>query len=268
MDAAYAAKKQKEAEATRLLASIDDYLLAELGITLPPEPKNTTQNRIFTRRLSDLSGKRFDAPVHHKNYSLHSKNYPMQSLKDCVFINPASPFYKHTPDTEISFIPMENVSDVYGEADISDTIRIEKSKGYTRFQENDLLWAKITPCMQNGKSAVVSGLKHGLGCGSTEFHVFRAKSDIDITYIAGLLRLKSLRDYAVLFFSGSAGHQRVSDDFFKQLSIPKPPLPKQRAIAAHITTIRQQAKQLQAEAKAGLEQAKAEIEAIILGDAA
>ena len=133
-------------------------------------------------------------------------------MRDCVHINPVTSFQGYAPEIPVSFIPMEKVSDQYGEADISDCRKIEKSGGYTKFQDNDLLWAKITPCMQNGKSAVVTGLKNGIGFGSTEFHVFRAKPDVDIRYIYGLLRLVSLRKYAMLYFSGSAGHQRVSDD--------------------------------------------------------
>jgi type I restriction enzyme S subunit len=70
-----------------------------------------------------------------------------------------------------------------------------------------------------------------------------------------------------LYFSGSAGHQRVSDDFFKKMSIPLPPLEKQTEIADHIAQIRSRAKQLQQEAKEGLEQAKRAVEAMLLGDA-
>jgi len=121
--------------------------------------------------------------------------------------------------------------------------------------------------MQNGKSAVVNGLTNEVGFGSTEFHVFRAKREVDIRYIHGLLRLVSLRKYAMLYFSGSAGHQRVSDEFFAKLSIPLPPLSVQSEIADHITLIRSRAKQLQQEAKEGLEQAKRAVEAMILGDA-
>ena len=97
---------------------------------------------------------------------------------------------------------MECVSDIYGEADTTQTKNTEESTGYTQFLENDLIWAKITPCMQNGKSAVVSNLVNGIGFGSTEFHVFRAKPDIDIRYIHSLLRLKILRYFATLYFSG------------------------------------------------------------------
>ena len=64
----------------------------------------------------------------------------------------------------------------------------------TSFQEGDLLWAKITPCMENGKSAVAEGLLNGYGFGSTEYHVFRPKSaDLNIKYLYALLRMKRLR---------------------------------------------------------------------------
>ncbi len=263
---AVAKKKQKELEAQRLLDSIDDYLLGELGIELPEPEENTIKNRVFIRNLSEVSGDRFDAPAHQKELLLPSTSFPMEKLKNCVFINPLTLFKGTKKDMQVTFIPMENVSAIYGEADTSQVGNIEESNGYTRFLENDLIWAKITPCMQNGKSAVVSNLVNGIGFGSTEFHVFRAKTDIDIKYIYALLRLKILRNYAILYFSGSVGHQRVSDEFFKKLLIPLPPLEKQIEISEHITAIRNQAKQLQQQAKDDLEKAKQEVEAMILGD--
>ena len=192
----------------RLLDSIDDYLLGELGIKLPEQKKNTIQSRMFTRKISEVSGGRFDAPVHQEKYSLETAKFPMEKFSNCLFINPSIPFFGFSLDTLATFIPMVKVFDQYGTADTSDYRTITESGGYTKFQDNDLLWAKITPCMQNGKSAVVSGLKNGIGFGSTEFHVFRTKPEIDIGYIHALLRLRSLRNHAVLYFSGSAGHQR------------------------------------------------------------
>jgi type I restriction-modification system DNA methylase subunit/restriction endonuclease S subunit len=266
MDNAYNTKKQKEAEAQKLLNSIDDYLLGELGIELPQPEENTVTNRIFYRKLSDISGSRFDSPAHHKQFSLETQFYPMEKLSNWVLINPLTRFSGYQPDDTASFIPMENISEVYGEVEVSQTRKIKESEGYTKFLENDLIWAKITPCMENGKSAVVTKLINNIGFGSTEYHVFRAKIDINIKYIHALLCLKSLRIYAKLYFSGSVGHQRVSDKFFKQLLIPIPPLEKQNEIAEHITKIREKAKQLQEEAKRELEEAKIEVEKMILGD--
>ena len=161
---------------------------------------------------------------------------------------------------------MEKVSAKYGEVDLSLCKAIEEAKGYTRFRDNDLIWAKITPCMENGKSAVVDNLKEGIGCGSTEFHVFRALEGINIHYIHALLHLKSLRKHATLHFTGSAGQQRVSSEFFKELIIPKPSIEKQTEIADYITSTRTRAKQLRQEANTIVEQAKERVERILLAE--
>ena len=110
-------------------------------------------------------------------------------------------------------------------------------------------------------------MKEGIGCGSTEFHVFRALEGINIHYIHALLRLKSLREHATLHFTGSAGQQRVSSEFFKELIIPKPPIEKQTEIADYITNNRNRVKQLQKEADEIVETAKERVEHILLAKA-
>lgn len=266
MKSAYASKKQKEQEADMLLDSIDDYVLTELGIEKPQQKENSIDSRIFTTTSSDVFGGRFDPEAYHQVYSLHTKSHPMEKFQNCVLINPPTSFYRYELDTSITFVPMEKVSAEYGEADLSLYKMVEEAKGYTRFRDNDLIWAKITPCMENGKSAVVDNLKEGIGCGSTEFHVFRALEGINIHYIHALLRLKSLRKHAALHFTGSAGQQRVSSEFFKELIIPKPPIEKQTEIADYITNTRNRVKQLQQEADAVVEQAKARVEQILLAE--
>ena len=264
MQSAYAQKRQKELEAEALLDSVDDYVLSELEIELPEPKNNRIENRIFTSTSSDVSGRRFDPQVYYQVYSLYTEAYPMERFQNCVLINPPTSFYEHELNESITFIPMEKVSAKYREADLSLCKRIREVKGYTKFSENDLIWAKITPCMENGKSAVVDNLKRGIGVGSTEFHVFRALEGINIHYIHALLRLKSLREHAVLYFTGSAGQQRVPIEFFKNLTIPKPPIEKQAQIASHIDEIHIRAKQLQREANAIVESAKREVEQILL----
>ena len=267
MKSAYAQKKQKEQEAKALLDSIDDYVLKALGIEIPQQEENSIESRIFTATLSELSGRRFDPEVYYQVYSLHTKFHPMERFQDCVLINPLTSFSGYELDTSVTFVPMEKVSAEYGDADLSLCKVIEEAKGYTRFRNNDLIWAKITPCMENGKSVVVDNLKEGIGCGSTEFHVFRALEGINVHYIHALLRLKSLREHAALHFTGSAGQQRVSSEFFKELIIPKPPIEKQTEIADYITNARNRAKHLQQEADAVVKQAKERVEQILLAEA-
>ena len=97
----------------------------------------------------------------------------MKKLGDIVDIDPKNDFASLDKNLEMSFIPMPCISDEYGEVIKLEAGVNEKSKGYTRFQEGDLIWAKITPCMQNGKSAILKGLKNGYGYGSTEFYAIR-----------------------------------------------------------------------------------------------
>lgn len=267
MDAAYKTKKNKEAKAKELLDGIDDYLLGELCITLPPEPANTLEERTFEIGFAEIFGGRFDSKSYLIKSPLKTQKYPLVKLKIVSEINPITSFAHFEQDDKISFLPMEKISDIFGEAEVVETKKVCESKGYTRFRENDLLWSKITPCMENGKSAVVQNLVKGYGFGSTEFHIFRARENLNIVYLHSLLRLKCLRDYAKLFFTGSAGHQRVDAEFFRTLEIPLPPLDTQNRIAEEIKKRRNEAKKLQTEAKAILDNAKKEIEKIILGDA-
>lgn len=254
-----------EAQARQLLASIDDLLLSELGIKLPPEPPATLKNRVFTRPFSELTGRRFDPSSHSRNLDLTGGKFPAFPVTKVARLNPRTDF-SHLETAPISFVPMEAVSDDLGEADCSATRPADAAKSYTPFQEGDVISAKITPCMENGKAAVLRGLVGGYGYGSTEYHVFRPDpTRLNAEYLHALLRLQTLRSHARLFFTGSAGHQRVSEEFFYRLQIPVPPLKTQERIVEKIAARRDEAKRLRAAAAAQLATAKLEIEAMILG---
>lgn len=131
----------------------------------------------------------------------------------------------------ISFIPMEVVDEKNGVVMEYRTTTVANNKGFTKFENGDLIWAKITPCMQNGKSAIVRNLVNGVGCGSTEFYVLRPKSNnVLIEYIHYILRDRRVLDSAKNSFGGSAGQQRVSSSYLKTIKIPLPPIEVQRQI--------------------------------------
>ena len=139
-------------------------------------------------------------------------------------INPQTSFSDIDDEQEISFVPMELVDENLGTIKYLLTKKAKERIGFTKFQEGDLLWAKITPCMQNGKSAIAYNLINGLGCGSTEFFILRPKSsEILIEYVHFLLRDKRILKFAENFMGGAAGQQRVSKDFLYSLTIPLPP---------------------------------------------
>lgn len=261
---AYLQKKQKESEAKQLLDNVDAYILNELGITLP-EIKTDLKNRIFKVNRSELE-ERLDPTVYKDGIKLISNNYDNVKLSSVAYVNPTGTFKGKDIETPISFIPMESIDEVYSEVSKLEDTTIENASGFTKFKEGDLLWAKITPCMQNGKSAIAKNLTNGLGCGSTEFFVMRNKDGrLAIEYLHVILHMKCVRETAMLYFGGSAGQQRVSSAFLENFNLPLPPKDKQIEIANHVYTIRQKAKALQEEGKVLLEEAKRKVESMIIG---
>lgn len=141
-------------------------------------------------------------------------------------------------DAQISFVPMPAVSDIDGEI-VDPTIRSygEVSKGYTQFREGDVIFAKITPCMENGKIAVARALEGGTACGSTEFHVVRPSGGISSDFLWRYLRQKSFRNDAEASMTGAVGQRRVPAIFLKEHSVALPPLREQRRIVAKLDSL-------------------------------
>lgn len=261
---AYSGKKRKEFEAQQLLDSIDTYLLDELGVSLP-EVRNELKDRVFLLNRSELEG-RFDPTVYKDGIKLISPKWDNEKLSKVAFVNPSGAYKGKTAETPISFVPMEVIDETFSEITTMDETTIEQASGFTKFREGDLLWAKITPCMQNGKSAIAKNLTNGLGCGSTEFFILRPKDErLSIEYLHVILHMKCVRETAMLYFGGSAGQQRVPASFLENFNLPLPPKEKQVEIANHVYKMRREAKALLEEGKNILEQAKKEVEQMILG---
>jgi len=125
-------------------------------------------------------------------------------------------------------------------------------KGYTYFEEGDVLFAKITPCMENGKAAIVRGSLNGFGFGSTEFHVLRPGGSVIPEWIWLFIRQERFRKAAKDSFRGGVGQQRVPKKFLQQHPIPLPPIEEQRRIVARVEELIErvrEAKRLRQQAK-------------------
>ncbi len=130
---------------------------------------------------------------------------------------------------------MKKVEALTGVFDLSEVKKFGNAKkGFTSFQNNDILFAKITPCMENGKIVIINGLKNGIGFGSTEFHIIRLNNIFPNKYIFYFLLQDSFRKNAERNMTGSAGQKRVPADYLKNSIIPLPPLPEQHRIVARI----------------------------------
>lgn len=105
-------------------------------------------------------------------------------LREAAEINPKLDRTLLSDDTLVSFVPMASVGAANGQIDVSTTRPYaEVKKGYTAFRNGDVLFAKVTPCMENGKMAVARNLINGQGFGSTEFHVLRPREGMDSSYL-------------------------------------------------------------------------------------
>lgn len=225
--------KALQEEEKRLKDEIEAYIYITLGLQ---KPQNTAKQKVFVVRFKDLE--RWDISYNQNIYKQESKNTKIDTylLQELCDINPSVDMKELIKqDKNVSFIPME-VLENNGKSFAPISKKASLHKGFTKFQNDDLLWAKITPCMQNKKSVVVSGLENGVGFGSTEFFVLRAKDShkTDIHFILQILRTDLVIEQAKLHFKGSAGQQRVPKDFLENLQIPLPPLDTQKEMVAHI----------------------------------
>lgn len=217
--------------------------IANLLIPLPPMEE---QKKIAARldAVSDLLAKQKQLLSEQDNLiqstfydmfgtpEINEKGFPAHKISEICELNPKKP--KEIDDnTECSFVPMSAVSED-GELNLTQIKLYEDvKKGFTYFAEEDVLFAKITPCMENGKGTIAKGLKNKLGFGSTEFHVLRPLNDIsNARWLFQITKFKKFRENAEKSMTGSAGQKRVPAGFFDNYFIPVPPFELQQKFAA------------------------------------
>ncbi len=152
---------------------------------------------------------------------------PKIPFSNLVNVNPTT----RITEKEVSLITMTDISEE-GELLNHEKVVVSdyKGKGLTPFQENDILFAKITPCMENGKGSIARGLYNGKGLGSTELHVLRPKVATDLYFCYYLTMSKRFRKLAERQMTGSAGQKRVQADFFEFHKICAPSLEERKNI--------------------------------------
>ena len=158
--------------------------------------------------------------------------FPKVALGDVVQINPRLLKESRPSDSmPVSFIRMGSICEEGGYIKGAETRSFgEVSKGFSLFSEGDVLFAKITPCMENGKAAIARQLLNGQGAGSTEFFVLRPTAKVLPEFVYYFIRRSSFRASCKANFSGTAGQQRVPRSFLEKTPIPLPPLDEQRRV--------------------------------------
>ena len=160
-----------------------------------------------------------------------------ERLGDVAPVNPRRPLDTLDDEDEIAFVPMAAVEAETGRIDVSSRRKArDVRQGFTRFFPGDVIFAKITPCMENGKIAIVPDIPHRIGCGSTEFHVM-FPDDVLPSYLYHWVSRRFFRETAEFNMTGTAGQKRVPPDFIRNAVIPVPPRPIQERIVARIDAL-------------------------------
>ena len=268
MDEALNNYKEEHDSADEYIINATRELFSNLGINFP-DYKPSLYNFVQLKDIKEfgLYCNSHSAYLNHVFQALKDNKHFAGCLEDYVVINPNIERKKLQDDTEVSFVPMSAVEEKTNGVEYT-TMQYENVKtGFTPFQKGDLLWAKITPCMQNGKSFLSDDMPTQFGFGSTEFHVLRQKSDhIYMPFLWVLLTDDHILEAAQGMFSGSAGQQRVPDTFLKKFPIILPPLKKQKALADKVFSALSKAKALRQQAKQEWATAKERFEKELLGE--
>ena len=262
-------KQQNEAEAEKLLASIDTYLLNELGITLPIQKENTLKSRMFTTSFKEISSSRFD-PHFNKVYfnevfkSFSEAKYPIKKIKEVLenIKTGTTPHQKLNPYSENDgFIFLRNTNLKKYQIDLSNTKYVqEQYENLLTFSEkNEVIMCIAGTVGLSAKNDVenpisinqnVSALKFFEDLVNPDFATYWFNSDIFLELT------KRSCSIATIYY--------LNNDNLKLLPIPVPPLKKQIEIANHITQIRRQAQKLKDKTKMALQLANQEIENLLL----
>lgn len=257
-------KKQQQSE---MLAEKEiDNIFKELGITFKQyQPSIYSCTNLKQIQEMGLFCNPHSAYLLDVISTLKSSPLYVGELENYVDVNPTIDRSALTNGTEVSFVPMPNVYAKENRADYILCSYSEVKTGFTPFKKGDLLWAKITPCMQNGKSFLASDMQTEYGFGSTEFHVLRARSNqIYMPFLWILLSEKHILEAAQGMFSGSAGQQRVPDLFLKKFPLVLPEFGKQRELADSVLAALKESRRIRQEAEREWDAAKAWFERELL----
>lgn len=138
----------------------------------------------------------------------------------------------------VTFMPMDklNIGKIYSESSETKELKAVYS-GYTYFENDDVLLAKITPCFENGKLSIARNMMNNIGFGSSEYIVLRCNEELLPEYLYYCLSLKNFRKDGEAVMSGAVGHKRVPKDFIENSEIPTPSLEKQTEIIETLNRI-------------------------------
>ena len=201
--------------------------LAIHGKLVPQDPNDEPAIELLKRINPDFT------PCDNGHYENLPGSWCLTDIKSIFTINPKN---KVADDVIAGFVPMTNIADGY-----SNKFRFEPrlwghiKKGFTHFAEGDIVMAKISPCLENRKSAIVTSLPNGIGAGTTELFVFRSQCVLP-EYGLYFFKSDSFINHCAGTFNGVVGQQRVSKSIIESIKFPLPPLSEQKRIVDAVHT--------------------------------
>lgn len=265
---AYSCYTQKLQQIEELLKNVKKNLFAEVGIEFSEYlPSLFSFSRLKDIQEMGISCNSHSAYLRDIFSSLRKSKYYVGNLEDFVTVNPTVNRSSLNDNSVVTFVPMPSVKEMVNNATYQLRKYQEVKTGFTAFQKGDLLWAKITPCMQNGKSFLASDMPTEYGFGSTEFHVLRQKNtNVYMPYLWVLLSEEHILTAAQGMFCGSAGQQRVPDTFLKKFPAVLPPLEVQQSLANEVLNVLELSKRIKEEAEQEWQAARKQFEKELLGE--
>lgn len=225
------------------------------------EDLKTAQQQLKTYRQSVLKWA-FEGKLTNENVKEGElpEGWEIAEIKSVSSINPKLPNKENLDrEMEVQFLPMKLVEEIVNKIHLSEIKKLhEVLKGsYTPFIDNDIIFAKVTPCMENGKIAIVEKLKNGIGFGSSEFHVIRVNEKVSNKFIFYFLVQDRFRNEAANAMTGAVGLRRVPKQFIENYQITIPSIEEQHQIVQEIESRLSVADKMEESIAQSLQQAEA-----------
>ena len=236
-------KPEEQKAIATILSKVDEAIKAtETSIRAAEKLKKSLMQNLLTGKLKpDGTWRKEDDFYKDEKFGNVPVGWEVKAIGDNSHCE-INPNYKFTKGREYDFIPMEAVNDSFGGVTSPLEKRVIDGGGYTRYKKGDIIFAKITPCTENGKVALIRECETEIGFASTEFIVFSPKEIIDSLFFYYLLSSSSVHMLAVSLMEGTTGRQRVPWKVFKnRIFAPIPTdVNEQKAIALLISSVETQ----------------------------
>lgn len=261
-------KQKNEAEAAKLISSIDAYLLNELGITLPVQEQNTLKSRMFTTSIKEVSSSRFD-PSYHTTYfkelfnSLKDGKYKYTIMKKFAEFQAGYAFKSSDyllEESSCLLITIKNIRQ--NQIDIKNTTFLPNDF-YNTYEEFQIKKDDLLIAMTGATIGKVGIYEHDEKSLLNQRNGIIKPININSIYLMSILNLNIYQKIIIKNSNGGA-QPNISETDIMKIFIPVPPLEKQIEIANHISQIRQQAQALKDKTNIALQQANQEIENLLL----